>query len=98
VAPDPDLRYGFSSSIERRTRETCVKKSLGLATLALSSFLLAIEPAGALSAELARKCLDRTLKEYPRPKGWVPYKAGHPGMALARQAYYRDCIAKEGNI
>ena len=75
-----------------------MKRLLGFAILALGSFLLAVEPAGALSAELARKCLDRTLKEYPRPKGWVPYKAGHPGMALARQAYYRDCIAKEGNI
>jgi hypothetical protein len=37
-------------------------------------------------------------KEYPRPKSYAAYKPGHTGTAKAREDYYRNCVAKEGNI
>jgi hypothetical protein len=55
-------------------------------------------PALALSATLARKCLELTMKEYPRPKGYAAYKPGHPGTAKAREEYYRNCLAQDGMV
>ena len=75
-----------------------MRKWWSLVALSLVAPLATTEPASGLSEALARKCLERTLKEYPRPKGYAAYKAGNPGVALARQAYYKDCLAKDGNI
>jgi hypothetical protein len=55
-------------------------------------------PAKALSLAVAKKCLELTMKEYPRPKSYAAYKPGHTGTAKAREDYYRNCVAKEGNI
>jgi hypothetical protein len=55
-------------------------------------------PATALSLAVAKKCLELTRKEYPRPKGYAAYKPGDPGTAKAREQYYRNCVAKEGSI
>ena len=55
-------------------------------------------PASALSLELAKKCLQLTMDKYPRPRGYAAYKPGHAGTARAREEFYRNCIAKEGNI
>jgi hypothetical protein len=59
---------------------------------------LPLQPAMAISREVAKKCLELTMKEYPRPRGYVAYKPGDPGTAKAREDYYRNCVAKDGNI
>jgi hypothetical protein len=63
----------------------------------LTAAVVWVSPAAALSEALARKCHALTMQEYPRPK-WVAYKPGNPAMARLREAYYRDCLAKDGNI
>jgi hypothetical protein len=54
-----------------------------------------LAPANALagpSAEVARKCMRYSYIAYP-------YKRpGSVRMSGDRQAYFRDCVAKEGNI
>ena len=52
----------------------------------------------AISLVVAKKCLELTMKEYPRPKGYAAYKPGHPGTAKAREEYYRQCVANDGNL
>jgi hypothetical protein len=63
-------------------------------TAGLTVLFLAGE-AAALPQAVARKCLKMTLEAIPRAKDWRPYRAGNTAAALARQAYYRDCVAKE---
>jgi hypothetical protein len=69
----------------------------GLIALSLV-VLLPAKPTFGLSEVVARKCLEMTLKAFPRPREWRPYKPGNRVTALARQAYYRDCVAKDGKI
>jgi hypothetical protein len=66
--------------------------------LALSGESWLARPAGAIELAVAKKCLALTMEEYPRPKGYAAYKPGHPGTAKAREVYYRDCVAKDGNV
>ena len=62
-----------------------------LATLAYAAFFPASALAGP-SAEIARKCMHYSYVAYP-------YKRpGSVRMSGDRQAYFRDCVAKEGNI
>jgi hypothetical protein len=62
-----------------------------LATLASAAFFPASALAGP-SAEVARKCMHYSYVVYP-------YKRpGSVRMSGDRQAYFRDCVAKEGNI
>jgi hypothetical protein len=56
---------------------------------------LAAGPAEALSLTVAKKCHALTMQEYPRPRDYAAYKPGNPGTARLREAYYRDCVAKE---
>jgi hypothetical protein len=67
----------------------------GLAVLLAALACAAFSPAGALaapSAEIARKCMQYSYVAYP-------YKRpGSVRMSGDRQAYFRDCVAKEGNI
>ena len=61
--------------------------------LALGIAVVACAPADAITAELAKTCREKALKAYPRlPPGTKN------GNAKAQQDYYRDCIAKEGNV
>src|SRR5437016_14233260 len=97
-------RYTQLSKKERSMQEImrglCGFRMLALCSLvaALLAALLPATPAAALDVMLARKCLDITLKAMPRPRNWTPYRAGNPTTALARPAYYRDCIARDGKI
>jgi hypothetical protein len=52
-----------------------------------------MKPAPALTAELAKKCRSLALKAQP------PRRTGTAqGSAQAQRDYYRECIAKEGNV
>jgi hypothetical protein len=72
-------------------------KTLGLVVAGGLAWGSSGGPAAALSVVVAKKCLELTMKEYPRPKGYAAYKAGHAGTAKAREDYYRQCVAKEGS-
>ena len=72
-------------------RETASGLAVLLATLASAAFFPASALAGP-SAEVARKCMHYSyvVNPYKRP--------GSVRMSGDRQAYFRDCVAKEGNI
>ena len=68
---------------------------MGLCAAAvLSLFILftTTAPAAAISADLATKCRQMAIKEYPpKPVGTKG------GTAEAQRKYYRDCIANKGS-
>ena len=65
----------------------------GLVGLAVAVLLWPPKPAGAITAELAKTCREKALKAYPRlPPGTKN------GNGKAQQDYWRDCVAKEGNV
>jgi hypothetical protein len=49
-------------------------------------------PAGAISADLARKCRDMAIRAHP------PQPAGTRAYAEAERLYYRACITNGGNM
>ena len=54
--------------------------------------LLAAAPAGAISADLAKKCRELAIKAHPRaPPGTKPY-------AQAERDFFSECVAKEGQM
>ena len=57
--------------------------------LVVSAQFAAITPASAITAELARKCLEEAYKLYP------PQRAGTKGGNTREvQKYYKNCITK----
>jgi len=76
-------------SRERKMKSLFVLTALGAAAFGF------VGEASALNETVARKCLKITLEAIPRPKEWRPYKGGDPTAARAREAFYRDCVAKE---
>lgn len=69
------------------------KQSLAVISLALCALASAPYPAAALTAELAKKCRALAIKAHPTT---VPGK--RTGNEQAQRDYFRDCVAKEGNI
>ena len=64
-----------------------------LALLSLTASLSAPKPAAALSAELAKKCLQMSFAAYP------PVRAGtKKGNAAEQRKFYDDCIAHGGSM
>ncbi|WP_431201665.1 hypothetical protein ACQ86E_21350 [Bradyrhizobium betae] len=65
-------------------------KAAGIAALVI--FASSIEVSASPSAETARKCMHYSYIAFP-------YK--RPGAVLMsgdRQAYFKDCVAKDGNV
>jgi len=54
--------------------------------------LSATSPAAALSAELAKKCRDMAIKAHP------PVPAGSTAYAQAERDFFRECVAKNGEM
>ena len=68
------------------------KLSIYLALAALT-LVFAVEPASAITAELAKKCRDMALKAHPPER---PGKKSH--QAEAERTYFRECVEKNGNM
>jgi hypothetical protein len=61
--------------------------------LALSFYLLSMHSAPAITADLAKKCREMALAAHPtQPPG------SKIGSASAQLEYYRNCVAKKGNV
>lgn len=59
-----------------------------MAVLAAALLTISHLPAGAITAELAKKCRDEAIKAHPpQPAGTLPY-------AEAEREVFRDCVAK----
>lgn len=71
-----------------------ILRQLGALVLIIACVLPAsMKPAPALPVELAKKCRSLALKAQP------PRRAGTAqGTARAQRDYYRECIAKDGNM
>ena len=69
------------------------KQSIGLAALAACALVSMQTPASALTAELAKKCRALAVKAHPTT---VPGKK--TGSEQAQRDYFRDCVAKDGNV
>jgi hypothetical protein len=69
-----------------KTRTLCI-------CLALSCYMLPIKPAQAITADLAKKCREMALKAYSSRQ-----PGSKEGFAKAQREYYRDCIAKNGDV
>ena len=69
--------------------KTCIRAiALVLFTLSFAS-----EAAPAIDAALAKKCRAMAIKAHP------PHPAGSKsGYAEAERVYFRDCVAKGGNM
>jgi hypothetical protein len=64
-----------------------------LAVLAQIAVLSSALPAAALSADLAKKCRDMAIKSHPPPT-----PPGNKAYAQAEREFFRDCIAKNGQM
>lgn len=68
----------------------------GFAVFALGMMLwmsAGVQPASALTAELAKKCRAFAVKAHP------PKLAGSKtGSAAAERQYFKDCVAKGGHV
>ena len=67
-----------------------------LAATALCAPILALcatAPAGAISADLAKKCRDLAINSHP-----PPIHPGNKAYAQAERAFFADCVAKNGQV
>jgi hypothetical protein len=64
-----------------------------IAVLAQIAVLSSALPAAALSADLAKKCRDMAIKSHPPPT-----PPGNKAYAQAEREFFRDCIAKNGQM
>jgi len=66
-----------------------------LAAVALLTQVMTLwaSPAAALTVELAKKCRDLAIKSHPPP---VP--PGNKAYAEAERLFFRDCVAKNGQM
>ena len=69
------------------------RSKLVAALPALIALFGAQAPAGAITAELAKKCRTMAVKEHPTPR--IGTKTGEH---KAQTVYFRDCVAKNGNM
>jgi hypothetical protein len=69
-----------------------VARSVWACAVLAAAFASTSTPAGAVSAELAKKCREMAVKAHPpQPAGTTPY-------AAAQREYFRECIAKGGKM
>jgi hypothetical protein len=73
-------------------RRVKVCTALGLSLAAL--MCAAVNPADAISLELAQKCRALALKAHPYKQPGEP----GPGSAAAERGYYNECVTKGGNM
>jgi hypothetical protein len=64
-----------------------------IAMLAQIAVLSSALPAAALSVELAKKCRDMAIKSHPPPT-----PPGNKAYAQAEREFFRDCVAKNGQM
>jgi hypothetical protein len=69
------------------------KNFSALIVLALTAYLPMVQPASALSAEIAKKCRAMAIEANPSPK--LGSKVS--GADKAQRDYFRECIAQGGN-
>lgn len=80
---------GVVSVMMRRT------KIMAVLGISVATFMGAAEkPAGAITAELAKKCRAMAIKAHPYK---MPGVQG-AGTAAAERDYYSQCIARGGNM
>jgi hypothetical protein len=65
-----------------------------LIVLALTAYLPTVQPASAISAELAKKCRLMAIKAHPTAMAGT--KA--TGVEKAQRDYFRECVAKDGKM
>jgi hypothetical protein len=72
-----------------RNFSTAFVAAFGLAQILILS---AASPAAAISVELAKKCRGMAIKAHP------PAQAGTSPYAAAERDFFRDCVAKNGDM
>jgi hypothetical protein len=70
------------------------KACSAIVVMTLVAFFAAIDPAPAITEAVARKCRELAVKAYPRQ----PPGSKNKGYAQAERNYFRDCVAKDGNV
>jgi hypothetical protein len=70
-----------------------MKALAALVVLGVPAYLLCVEPASAISVELAKKCRELAVKAHPTPRAGS--KA--TGAEKAQRDAYQACIAKGGS-
>jgi hypothetical protein len=69
-----------------------LNKAIATVMLAGATLPAVFSPAGAITAELAKKCRDMAVRAPPpQPAGTNPY-------AAAERSYFRECVSKGGNM
>jgi hypothetical protein len=72
---------------------TVQKQSFAVTALVSCALALSASCASALTAEVAKKCRAFAIKAHP------PVVAGSKtGSEQAQRAYFRDCVAKDGDV
>ena len=70
------------------------KSSITVMVLALTAYLPTVQPAPAITAELAKKCRLMAINAHPTPTpGSKP-----TGAEKAQRDYFRECVAKNGKM
>ncbi len=69
------------------------RQSIIVSAIALCALIAAQDSASALTAEVAKKCRELAIKAHPSTP---PGKKS--GAEQAQRAYFRDCVAKDGNV
>ena len=72
----------------RKVFTGCVAMMVSLGILTLSG----ASPALAISVELAKKCRDMAIQAHP------PAAPGTTGYAQAERDFFRECVAKNGEM
>jgi len=70
------------------------KSFITFIVLALTAYLSTVQPAPAITAELAKKCRLMAIKAHPTAMAGT--KAA--GVEKAQRDYFRECIAKDGKM
>ncbi len=70
------------------------KKCLAALIVAALAMGTGVNPAGAISVELAKKCRALALKAHPYK---MPGEPG-AGTGAAEREYFNECVAKGGNM
>ena len=65
---------------------------IGLAAIQLM-ILGTASPAGAITAELAKKCRDMAIKSHPPPT-----PPGNKAYAQAERDFFRECVSRNGQM
>jgi hypothetical protein len=64
---------------------------VGVAVIALTTYMYGTQPAAAINADVAKKCRELAIKAHPTAMAGT--KAS--GTEKAQRAYFQDCVAKE---